>query len=102
MVASARTSPKRPPTGHVKAAARPAGSPSGKVREIIRQRGVRCAVCGATEDDSVTIELDHVTPMFLGGDNLLANAQWLCEPHHRAKTRRESAIGKEMAKARES
>ncbi|MFI1155540.1 HNH endonuclease [Streptomyces sioyaensis] len=55
------------------------------VRGSLRARafqnyGDRCARCGRTpKDDGVRLELDHRTPLDLGGDHELENLQPLCQ-----------------------
>lgn len=60
-------------------------------RKMRRQKGVlsrnapkliKCARCQMTTG----LHLDHITPLFKGGDNSAANLQWLCADHHREKT----------------
>lgn len=50
----------------------------------------RCAVpgCNAT----TKLELDHIKNVARGGTHTIDNAQWLCIPHHREKTRKESTL----------
>jgi 5-methylcytosine-specific restriction endonuclease McrA len=47
------------------------------------ESGVRCTAPGR--------ECDHIHP---GDDHSPANLQWLCSPHHRLKTKRESAAAR--------
>jgi 5-methylcytosine-specific restriction endonuclease McrA len=52
---------------------------------------VHCAHCRIREDklwdrDAVRLEMDHIIPLSKGGDNALANLQFLCPRCHRAKT----------------
>lgn len=57
-------------------------------KEIRRRAGDRCRVCGATDD----LELDHITPISLGGQGVPENGQLLCRTCHREKTSTELAL----------
>ena len=43
-----------------------------------------CAHCGATGKH---LQVDHIIPRRIGGDNRRSNLQWLCPPCHKAKTK---------------
>ncbi len=49
-----------------------------------------CAECVRQGTASFGAELDHITPLHLGGTNHQANLQWLCKTHHAEKTEREA------------
>lgn len=55
-----------------------------------------CAHCGATEG----LRLDHIIPAAEGGPDTIDNAQRLCPPCHRAKTRAEAIRGRRRRDAR--
>jgi len=59
-----------------------------KIRKRIMLRdGYKCQVCGRVLVDG---EVDHKTPLHLGGAESDANRQWICkEPCHRLKTESE-------------
>ena len=44
----------------------------------------RCNAIGCEE--SANLELDHITPHYLGGTEAPGNLQWLCPTHHKQKT----------------
>ena len=49
-----------------------------------------CAECVRQGTASFGAELDHITPLHLGGTNYHGNLQWLCKTHHAEKTEREA------------
>lgn len=49
----------------------------------------RCAVCSDTEN----LQLDHITPVAEGGQDVLANVEWLCPAHHEIKSEQEKLRG---------
>ena len=54
--------------------------------EVLRRDGYRCLLCGATAQDGTTVlEVDHIIPKALGGDDLPANLQTLCQDCNRGK-----------------
>ena len=59
-----------------------------KIRErILLRDGYRCRVCGRVGTD---LEVDHITPLHMGGQETDANRQSICAiPCHRDKTERE-------------
>lgn len=53
-----------------------------------RQGGRYCVDCrelGLVTPKSVPLELDHVMPLFLGGDHSHRNLTWRCRSHNRSK-----------------
>lgn len=77
--------------------ATPRKAVSTAVRDMVvaRQRA-RCARCGEDQvfwkqDDATHVyhpmQIDHILPLELGGDDDIANYQALCIPCHKAKTR---------------
>ncbi|MFI9206203.1 HNH endonuclease [Streptomyces sp. NPDC053048] len=59
------------------------------LRKALRKagRGV-CASCGLSFLASA-IDVDHITPLAKGGEDVAANVQYLCKPCHKAKTRKD-------------
>lgn len=56
---------------------------SKAVRRAIRKRDNHaCVICGSTRN----LELDHIIPISLGGENSIENGQTLCHKCHRAKS----------------
>jgi 5-methylcytosine-specific restriction protein A len=51
-----------------------------------------CRACGRVTDKREG-EVDHRTPLALGGSDDPSNLQWLCIECHRLKTQRENAQG---------
>lgn len=41
--------------------------------------GYRCRVCGTHRDQGVSLHVDHMLPVSMGGDNHLDNLRTLCE-----------------------
>ena len=46
--------------------------------KILKRDGYRCQMCGKTSDDGVKLQVDHMTPLTLGGDNSEDNLWVLC------------------------
>lgn len=73
-----------------------AGKPSyrrftQKQKETIKQRDRYCCVkCGSSD----RVQVDHITPLALGGENRLSNGQTLCHKHHWEKTVKDRALCK--------
>jgi hypothetical protein len=69
-----------------------AGQRSTTVRSQHRRRQPPrcCAECGVT---GVRLYQDHVVNLAAGGTDTVANLQWLCGPHHDAKSERERIAG---------
>lgn len=56
---------------------------SRAVRRAIKERdGHACVLCGASR----RLEIDHIVPVSLGGDNSIDNGQTLCHDCHRSKS----------------
>lgn len=56
-------------------------------REAIERAAGRCEnkACGATLKPGEA-EVDHILPLEMGGESVIANAQVLCRPCHKTKT----------------
>lgn len=63
---------------------------SCKLRIMDKQEG-RCT-CGALFDVKTKAQFDHITPLWLGGENREANLQALCPTCHKAKTATEATV----------
>lgn len=50
-----------------------------------------CQVCQRNGRATPATEVDHITPLSLGGSDDDQNLQAICEPCHKAKTEREAA-----------
>ncbi|MDX3661314.1 HNH endonuclease [Streptomyces sp. ID05-26A] len=62
-----------------------------------------CRHCAAQGSKTPGEQVDHITPLWLGGARYdHANAQTLCAPHHEAKTRREASLRARMRAASRS
>jgi 5-methylcytosine-specific restriction endonuclease McrA len=74
--------------GEPVAAERITGRKLVRIRErIILRDGAACRICGKMIG---RLEVDHITPLHLGGnEGSDANRQLLCRDCHRAKTERE-------------
>ncbi|MFJ9961065.1 HNH endonuclease signature motif containing protein [Streptomyces avermitilis] len=57
------------------------------IRADFAERGIRpqCALCPATPLPSL-VDIDHVTPIYKGGEDVASNLQVLCKPCHKLKT----------------
>lgn len=77
----------------------PAGQPDRRKRGRAGQRDRRqvlaeeplCRICLAAGREAPSEEVDHITPLALGGSDRRSNKQGLCKPCHRDKTRAEDA-----------
>ncbi|WP_308377906.1 HNH endonuclease signature motif containing protein [Streptomyces sp. ISL-98] len=68
-------------------------SAAARLRRIIRKSGrCNCARCGRHVLAS-GIDVDHVLPLALGGEDTDDNVQPLCRPCHRLKTREDFGAG---------
>ena len=64
------------------------GDFSQRIKQQARERANwTCELPGCDES---AIEVDHIKPLWRGGDNSLQNAQVLCRKHHAAKTAKEA------------
>lgn len=53
--------------------------------DVLKRDGFRCCICGATANDGVKLEVDHIVPISKGGKSILGNLQTLCERCNRGK-----------------
>jgi 5-methylcytosine-specific restriction protein A len=65
-------------------------------RRILRQQGNRCAAC---RDLTSPGELDHITPLALGGSEAPSNLQVLCHRCHVDKTREDRRAVRDVRRA---
>ena len=57
-----------------------------RLRHAVFQRDqYRCRECGASKEDGVTLEIDHIIPVAKGGTNDISNLQTLCKACNRGK-----------------
>lgn len=63
---------------------------SCKLRIMDKQEG-RCT-CGVLFDIKTKAQFDHITPLWLGGENREANLQALCQTCHKQKTATEATV----------
>jgi 5-methylcytosine-specific restriction protein A len=61
-------------------------------RRILDRQGWTCAVSGVEFRDGIKAEYDHVTPLWLGGENRESNLQALTAKAHAAKTKAEATV----------
>ncbi len=62
---------------------------AGLMRRALRKAGRgECASCRLSFLASA-IDVDHITPLAKGGEDVAGNVQLLCRPCHKAKTRRD-------------
>ena len=45
-----------------------------------------CRICVAEGRTTAAVELDHIVPLHLGGDDIEDNLQPICDEHHKDKT----------------
>lgn len=53
--------------------------------DVMRRDGFRCCYCGATTNDGIKLEVDHIVPVSKGGKSEMENLQTLCERCNRGK-----------------
>src|SRR5713226_833369 len=58
--------------------------PESLKREVRARDGNRCAICKRNLPPDI-LEVDHITPVALGGPTILENIQLLCPPCNRKK-----------------
>lgn len=75
-----------PPFGQDAHYHRRALDPHVKRRVVVRDRS-RCVQCGSSNQ----VEIDHIVPVWAGGEDDADNLETLCRVCHRAKTSREHA-----------
>lgn len=56
---------------------------------VLEADGYKCRRCGSTEK----LQVDHIVPVFRGGDRSFENGQTLCRGCHLEKTSRDSFVG---------
>lgn len=59
---------------------------------ILERQGWVCAVSGVQFRDGVKAEFDHITPLWLGGENRESNLQAITVAAHKAKTKTEATV----------
>jgi len=50
--------------------------------KILERDGNKCAVCGLGKESGLSLQIDHIKPMELGGKATLENGQVLCSRHN--------------------
>ena len=53
--------------------------------DVMKRDGFKCQLCGRTQKDGVTLEVDHVFPVAKGGLTVMSNLQTLCKDCNRGK-----------------
>ncbi len=61
-------------------------------RRILGRQGWKCALTGVAFTDGVRAEYDHITPLWLGGENRETNLQAITAKAHTAKTKNEATV----------
>lgn len=56
--------------------------------EVLRRSNGKCALCGKSKDEE-PLEVDHILPRSLGGNNAIDNLQALCRTCNRGKSNRD-------------
>ena len=57
-----------------------------RIRKRILAEQPLCPICEIEGRVRAATEVDHIKPLWAGGDNSRANQQGLCTEHHRAKS----------------
>lgn len=70
---------------------RASGYKYDKLRQSIKKRDdYQCVNCGRSEHDGFALEVDHITPWYMGGEDVPDNLETLCRDIcHKAKTSRD-------------
>lgn len=66
--------------------------PDACKRRILDRQGWRCALTGVEFRDGVKAEFDHITALWLGGENREGNLQAITKAAHAAKTATEATV----------
>lgn len=53
---------------------------------VLKEGNFRCAICGATAEDGVRLEVDHIIPIAKGGTSDKSNLQVLCHRCNKGKS----------------
>ena len=61
-------------------------------RRILARQGWKCAITGVAFTDGVRAEYDHISPLWLGGENRENNLQAITAKAHAAKTKSEATV----------
>lgn len=69
-------------------------------REAIERAGGRCQKCTAVLKPGEA-EVDHILPLEMGGESVIANAQVLCKVCHKAKTAKDVRSIRKSDRARD-
>ncbi len=65
--------------------------------EILKRDGYKCSVCGACRNEGVELHVDHIKPMYYGGEAKIENGQVLCGRHNYLKKNFEqTTLGKKL------
>lgn len=46
---------------------------------IIKESGGRCALCGRSIEDGISLHVDHILPIAKGGKTVVSNLRVLCD-----------------------
>lgn len=64
----------------------------GCMRRVCDRQGWKCAISGVDIRDGVKVEFDHITPLWLGGENRESNLQAVTVEAHAGKTKAEAKV----------
>ncbi|WP_180040470.1 HNH endonuclease [Acinetobacter sp. YH12218] len=79
------------PISNVTANKRNRGRSWRKLRlEVLLRDKYTCQHCGLV---SISLEVDHTIPLFLGGTDAMSNLKSLCVDCHKVKTSQENTVG---------
>lgn len=60
-------------------------------RKVLARDSFACRWCGVVDRSGRILEVDHITPLHLGGDNSMENLQALCRVCHSTKSKAEQS-----------
>ncbi len=69
----------------IRTTSRRSGLPLRTRFAVLERDGRRCVICGASASDGAVLEVDHITPVSMGGMHGLMNLQTLCFDCNRGK-----------------
>ena len=65
------------------------GRHNQKRRRVFLGENPFCVMCAAKGIQTLAVEVDHIIPLYKGGEDSWENLQGLCVEHHQTKTRKD-------------
>ena len=70
------------------------------LKSLLNYFDAKCSVCGVNSRIA-DLEIDHITPLFRGGEDITENIRILCYNHHRLRHTPKNRRGKLSSEERE-